>query len=265
MITTNRPEQLGLRGGYEKRDFGKGPKTYSDTSFADKIAFVLGINSLAQKAIALDLMSGPGKLSADLQAKRPDVNFIALDWTHNQLLKASTPLKVQADAKHLPIVPNSVDAIFARYAIKDLTTQDQILAIQQAAEALKPGGVFVLAEMITPNPQTKNWLNMQHAQKQEFSGRNPEKEGICNIETFRGWRKILEQAGLTITLARRYLSIVETTDWLKGNQVTEQQLEELNHIILTAPEAAKRAFNIREENGSVKIDYPVTIIRAVKP
>lgn len=39
----------------------------------------------------------------------------------------------------------------------------------------------------------------------------------------------------------------------------------MDKIILGASGEIKKQFNIREENGEVKIDYPVVIIRAVKP
>lgn len=259
------PEKTGLAAGYERRDFTKGPMTYSDPRFVDKIASVLGIETLPQEAMVLDLMSGPGKLSGALETKRPDLNFIALDWTHNQLLKAPTPLKVEADAKVLPLKPSSVDAIVARYAIKDLRIQDQVIAIQQAVEILRPGGRFVLVDMIAPNPKVKDWLNRQHALKQELSGRNPLVEGVCNIEDPEGWKKLLRQAGLTITVVRRHTSFVKTTDWKDGKQIGEEQLKILNTNILQAPSEAQKAFYIREKSGLVRINYPLIIMGAVKP
>ncbi len=78
-------------------------------------------------------------------------------------------------------------------------------------------------------------------------------------------------AGFEPEVVEYYLSRVSTSDWLRGGQFGDPKSPEsaskkaiMDEIILGASSDIKKRFNIREENGEVKIDYPVVIIKAVK-
>lgn len=76
---------------------------------------------------------------------------------------------------------------------------------------------------------------------------------------------LLENAGFEASVDSMYTSRVTTTQWAgKAGQISDAQRMEMDRLILQAPGLAKLAFNIREEEGLVKVDYPVIIIRAVK-
>jgi hypothetical protein len=50
----------------------------------------------------------------------------------------------------------------------------------------------------------------------------------------------------------RTLSYVSPEDWVRSNQMTVEGLEDMNRFLLSAPRQAKKDFNIRQEEGSVK-------------
>lgn len=260
----------GLHQGYDKRDFTSGPPTYTDESFIQKVAEALGAADNQTPKKLLDLMSGPGKLAEGLKRKIPELQITLLDLSEKQLQATQVPSdKVVANAialpeRSLPFADSAFDYIVARYAIKDLTSKQQQEAMQEVRRITKKGGKFVIADMVAPTLQVRNWLIEQHSLKQQFSGRVIEAEGHCCINTEIGWMALLLLAGFEPSLSSRHASYVVTSDWLKGRQITEAQLSKLNEFILDAPQDAKREFNIRQEGDKVMLNYPVVIIRGRK-
>lgn len=255
----------GLRSGYDQRNFDSGPKTYTDQDFVKKIFTASGIGNQTGLLIA-DIMSGPGKLGKSIERTAPDNKFVYLDLSQEQLGRIApnnNDDRIRADARKIPFATGSLDVTLARYSIKDLTPEDQLKALNEINRILKNGGTLVIADMVATD-DTKEWLNAQHSLKQEFNGRDITKEGTCHIPTLKEWEEILVQAGFKIDSIDSHMSFVNTSDWLNGNQISPEQLNELNRIILTAPDNVRKAFNIRQEDSKVLIDYPVTIIGAKK-
>ena len=264
----------GIGAMYSRRAEGNtfGPPTYTSQELLQKICDATGLAEAIEPLTVLDSMSGPGLLSMGLQKLAPQHRYYNLDLVASQLVKIpNSEGKVAGNALRMPFKKGSFIVGVVRYAAKDVPQDQQPELFQQMFEITAPGGRWVLADMYAPllesaseSRQVYKWLNYQHAAKQERSGRNRQ-EGTCHIPTEKGWLELFRKTRFRAEVVDQHMSFVTTTDWLTSNQVTEQQLVELNHIILTAPQSAKRAFNIRQEGESVKIDYPVTIIRAIKP
>ncbi len=251
---------------YSRRSNEFGPKTYSDQAFTEKIASAIKLRSLPSNARVLDAMSGPGKLAEMLKTQVPNApaNFHFIDLSPSQLQKITEGDRVTGDVRHLPYRPESFDIVYARYAIKDLPAEDQLIAMKELVSSIKGGGAFVLIDMYVQNTVVLDWLNRQHSMKQEFSGRDIKRDGHCNIRTMQGWIEMLNSSGLSIEAVYMHLSQVTTTDWLKSNQVSEEQLQMLDEYILSAPPDVIKAFSIRSVDGMVMIDYPTCIIRGEK-
>lgn len=270
-MVTERPES-GIPDMYTGRDFAAGPATYTSPDFFRKIHQATGLDKLNHPARVLDAMSGPGLVGSSLQALSPAHRYYYLDLTLSQLAKIpESNGRVLADVRKMPFGTNTFDVVVIRYGAKDIREEEQVGLFKEVHRVLKRRGRLVLADMYVPfgeddvqNVQIYEWLNHQHAMKQEASGRDRSTEGTCHIPTEQGWLSLFRSAGFQADVVDHHMSLVTTTDWLISNQVDEEQLERLNHIILTAPPAAIKAFKIRKENGLVQLDYPVTIIRAEK-
>lgn len=265
----------GVEKMYKRRGEGDhfGPPTYTSQEFLQKIFVAAGLNTSTRPVRVLDSMSGPGLVGVGLRKLAPKHRYYYLDLVKDQLARvANAEERVVGDARKMPFRRGSFRVGVVRYAAKDITEEEQYGLFQEMYDVTARRGRWVLADMYAPtvgdailDGQIYEWLNWQHAMKQERSSRNRATEGTCHIPTEEGWLNLFRGVGFRATLVDHHISFVTTTDWLNSNQVTVGQLRELNQMILTAPTAAKIAFNIREEDGLVKIDYPVTIIRAVKP
>lgn len=280
--------KYGLTTSYNRRDFDIGPQTYRDEYFLQKILDATGIASLNEVKIG-DFMSGPGKVGLAFRERFPNHHHLFLDLSESQLKRipsAGGVARVRGDVRSVPIAEGTLDIIVARYSIKDLQKSEQLSVIYNIKRVLRPGGVFVVADMFSPTQSAKEWLNAQHSLKQELGGRNPELEGKCHIPTQDEWLKMLRELGFESNVFAYHVSSVETQSWVQGKQVGVEQLAILNHMILTAPPQVKKEFNIRSQTHehwltqgdltleevrgagntlTVEMDYPVIIIRAVNP
>ncbi|NCO12467.1 MAG: hypothetical protein COZ34_03215 [Candidatus Pacebacteria bacterium CG_4_10_14_3_um_filter_34_15] len=260
-----RKENFNLKEAYNKRTFDAAPTIYRDKSFVEIIYLATGLNETSEDPKVLDLMSGPGKLTGELVNKSP-ANYYCLDFAGSQLSKISpevSNLRILAEVQSLPIVYESFDVVVVRFGIKDLTADVQPEVIEGLFRILKPNGCLIVADMISPEG-TGEWLNAQHALKQELSGRNPQTEGKCNIPSESEWIELLEKAGFKTEVFGRSVSYVNTSAWKKSKQVTEEQLGKLNQKIVDAPDHIKEVFNIRQDSDGLKIDYPLVVLKAIK-
>lgn len=251
---------------YDKRDFDKGPATYTDKGFLDSIHCAAGLSVRSDIAFVIDLMTGTGKVASGMLERSPQHLYGVLDNNQGQLDKITQPVrKILADVMNLSsVVENgSVDVATVRYGLKDIPADQQPDVLTGINKMLKLGGVLVIADMVSPIG-TEEWNNRQHSLKQQFNGRDISREGECNIPTQDEWLRILKEAGFAPEVFDHYISRVTTSDWVRGKQITDEQRAQMDVLILRAPEEVKKAFNIRQEGADVKIDYPVVVIRTVK-
>lgn len=270
VIQERQPKNVtGLIQSYDRRDFESGPKTYSDERLFDLIDNATGLNNIKNQEFSVaDMMSGPGNVGLALHKRHPEHTYYFIDLANKQLQKISDEkvkgIKIQGDVRKLPIENNTFNVSVARYAIKDLIKEEQPAALAEIFRTIKPGGVFVLTDMVSPDDESKQWLNVQHAKKQELSGRR-ESEGVCHIPTEVEWLQVLSQVGFISVVEGRYTSHVSTNDWVKGKQITQDQAYILNEMIVNAPPHIQKIFHIQKDEEDVKIEYPVVVIKATKP
>jgi SAM-dependent methyltransferase len=277
------PESLSQ--AYDQRDFAQAPPVYRDQELIQKILDATGLPNFPGQARVGDFMSGPGKLGLALQQELPDHHYFFLDFAQNQLGRIPPDnLRVAADVRFpLPFASESLDVIVCRYGLKDLPATDQPQAVARIAKVLKPGGIFVIADMYAPAPEVKDWLNQQHRLKQELGGRNPDQEGVCHIPTREEWCCLLTDSGFKAAIFDYHTSHVNTQAWVDSHQVTPEQLAQLKHLILTAPSRVRACFEIESPSHphwlgkkdltleavaapdlQVEITYPTIIIQAIK-
>lgn len=249
---------------YGRRSFETGPATYTDEGFMDTIHTATGLADFRGTATVVDLMSGPGKIAAGLRKRAPQHRYFALDFSGAQLAKVPEGIEtLQADVRAMDIDPDFADVVVVRYGLKDIPQEQQPGVFAGISKILKPGGVLVIADMVSPDGM-KIRTNHQHSLKQELGGRDVVRDGRCNIPTEEGWRDLLENAGFQAERIVDYTSNVSTANWVSGNQITEEQRRAMDQLLAGEPRWFKFRFNVRGISP-VKIDYPVVVIKAVKP
>lgn len=250
---------------HQRRDDIEGPPTYRDPSFSELIAGAAELNPTGPALRVVDLMSRHGKVVTEMQAIAPQHDYTAVALTEGQLSKTPEGIHtVTADARNLAAANlDPFDRVIIRYGVKEFRADEQPDVLSGAYKILEDNGILVIADMVAPDG-TKDWLNEHHRQKQRFEGRDIERDGECHIPEAGEWVRMLQDGGFSLADRKMYTSRVTTTDWVKGKQITDEQREQMDKLLLEAPELVQRAFNIRLEDDLVKIDYPVVILKAVK-
>lgn len=261
----------GMPEIYATRNWDAGPKTYTDQTMYDMLHRATGLADFIGQAIVLDLMSGPGKVGAALRDRSPQHRFIAVEASEGSLAKVPDGIeRIKTDVRDLSAVPQA-DVVVVRYGLKDIPQDQQGAVLAGINEALKPGGVLVVADMVSPDGM-KARTNRHHSAKQELSGRDVATKGRCNIPTEDQWVSLLNNAGFRVTGIEDYVSQVRTADWVKGGQFGTDMEEanakraQMDQMLASEPRYFRQRFNVRGgEDGPAGIDFPVLVIRAEKP
>ena len=98
----------------------------------------------------LDLGSGTGYFTRQLQQRYPQAQGVALDIAEGMLQYARQQgMRAQAvlgDAEHLPLAANSLDLIYSSLALQWCADFSQVLA--EAQRVLRPGGRLVFSSLV---------------------------------------------------------------------------------------------------------------------
>lgn len=103
---------------------------------------------LDSDSVVLDLATGTGDFCRELEDRGHSV--IGADFSFGMLANARTraPL-AQADALHLPVATNSVDAVVCGFALRNFVALEPVFA--ELARATRPGGRVALLDASTPD------------------------------------------------------------------------------------------------------------------
>ena len=130
-----------------KRIFARLPMARSTSAYA----FALEHVEIPANARVLDIGAGQGYGAAFLSRSLPGAQVFSVDVSMEclkpQRLETGPrpPIFIQASATHLPLAADSLEAVFAVMTFHCLPEPQRV--VQEAARVLKPGGVFILADV----------------------------------------------------------------------------------------------------------------------
>ncbi len=130
-----------------KRFFARLPMARSTRAYE----FALAQVTLPAAPRVLEIGAGQGFGAAFLSRKLPGSHVYSVDITMECLkperlqVGSPPPFFIQATAPHLPLATASLDAVFLVMTFHCLPQPQRV--VQEAARALKPGGIFILADV----------------------------------------------------------------------------------------------------------------------
>jgi demethylmenaquinone methyltransferase/2-methoxy-6-polyprenyl-1,4-benzoquinol methylase len=113
----------------------------------------------AGAARVLDLCTGTALVPAVVAAARPDVCVVGLDLSPEMLRMGRAKLArarrtnaalVRGDAGRVPFGDASFDAVTVSYGLHELPTAVRERAVREALRVLRPGGIFLIADLARP-------------------------------------------------------------------------------------------------------------------
>jgi SAM-dependent methyltransferase len=168
------------------------------------------------------------------------------------VVTASNTAFAQTDASSLPFADATFDLVTCRLAAHHF--HDAASAFREVARVLRPAGRFVLVDNYAPeDPALDTFINELETLRDASHVRN---------HTVRGWRTLLEDAGLRAGVDSDVLTTKLTTDaWLERSQTPADRAEEVRHRLRAASAEARDAFQITETAFAV----PKVVMLATAP
>ncbi len=249
---------------YGNVDLPRGPAIYSSADLYNAM-FELGEFSGGLRSYRiLDAMCGAGLVGKEISKRLTEaeklhiIHYVDVAEKKLRELQSAGNHVVLASVDKIPYRRQSFDCVYSRFGVKNYPEPRQIEILNEFRYVLCSDGIFVLCDMESP-PEAYEFMQAERREKHKYTGLEGSEPHLPTREM---WFQMLERGGLKPRKVSITVSKVTTTDWVNSNQMSVDDLAKMNDFLLTAPEAARRVLNIRQEEGLVKIDYPVVVISA---
>ncbi len=204
---------------------------------------------LPKGAKALDIATGAGHTGVFLAEQGYDVTLsdIArpmLDRAAELAAERGFTVKTQQHAaEEFPNPDESFDLVTCRVAAHHFSAPEKFIA--ETARVLKPGGYFLVIDgtVADDQPEAEAWA---HA-VEKF--RDPSHNRFLVPAT---WRKLCTQNGLTVQDLKLIPFKQPDLNWyFETAATTPENREKVLELIRTAPESARKLFNVGTEDGKI--------------
>ena len=160
----------------------------------------------------------------------------------------------QSVAEALPIASESVDLVTSRVAAHHFT--DLAKALDEVRRVLKEGGALVMADSIAPEDDgMARWMNDVELRR-DFS--HVKNWKASELEA------MLAARGMSIQRREHARIQLQFNSWVERTATPAEQAASLRWDFQAAPEAVKKAFQIRVGDGDISFSWPCLVLRAAK-
>lgn len=248
-----------------KRQFGANAEKYAASqthAHGSDLQVVFSFLNPQPQMRVLDVATGAGHTAAMIAPAVQEV--VASDLSAEMIaetnkLFASKGLNnakaVVEDVEALSFPDASFDAVTCRIAAHHFLAIEK--AISEIARVLKPGGVFVLEDSVSPqSKRLDRFINSLEKLRDPTHVR---------AYTKREWRRMLIHAGFRVGHSEIYRKTHNIDDWMSNSGCSDELKTSVRAMFVDAPLAARDHYAIAIENGK-----PVTytddklIIKATK-
>ncbi|MEX1019450.1 MAG: methyltransferase domain-containing protein [Litorilinea sp.] len=160
-----------------------------------------------------------------------------------------------AAAQALPFHDERFGAVFCRLLLNHTQKPEQV--IHEAVRVLRPGGVFILADMLSVDNAVKRATQNAIEEK-----RNPAHVAARNAEQY---AKMLEDAGLVIEAQESVSFERELEEWLSAFDVDRADRAIVREMIEAGIETDAAGMNARRQGDTVVFVQRMYYLRALKP
>lgn len=197
---------------------------------------------------ALDIATGGGHTALALA---PHVGtMVASDLTPKMLEAAREFIRGKgidnasfeiAEAEKLPFDDASFDIVSCRIAPHHF---DDVRAFcREVARVLRPGGRFVLIDSVAPeDDELDRFIN-----EVEWRRDTTHVRGYRTSE----WEAFISDAGLTVDAIEPFQRRFEFDSWTARSRMSDDQRQELEEMMLNAPDRVREYFNVDVRDGRV--------------
>ena len=162
---------------------------------------------------------------------------------------------VVADAERLPFAAGSFDAVACRIAAHHFPEPSAFVA--EVVRVLRPGGTFAFEDNVAPaDHELAAFLNRVEGLRDETH--------VESHPTSR-WVEWLTAAGLSVEESHHLKKPLPFDPWVDAQVADAERREEVQRLLLDAPEATREAFDVEVEDGEVQsFSNLKVLVRAVR-
>jgi ubiquinone/menaquinone biosynthesis C-methylase UbiE len=246
-----------------KEQFSKTAQAYVTSNVhakGDELKLLLELSGNVTGKQVLDIATGGGHTA--LAFSKAGANVTATDLTAVMLETAQTFIKSQgidsvtfqeANAEDLPFEDASFDIVTCRIAAHHFAAPEKFVV--EVARVLKLDGMFLIVDNISSVDDELAKI-MNYIEKT----RDPSHVWAYSIPTWLDW---LTKARLELHHLTRFKRGKNYPYWTSYAQTPESVKEELEHYILSLPEAQKKYFEVTTKEGRLEtISHEVMVLMA---
>ncbi len=139
-----------------------------------------------------------------------------------------------ASANNLPFADNDFDIVTCRYVAHHFP--DLGPALGEIFRVLKPGGVFLLVDIISPEDSAlADWINQIEILRDPSHSRD---------WMLSEWQGAGARVGMPLTVISRWDLPIDFVDWTARQQTPQEAIVEIENLLDSASPAAQSAFSI---------------------
>jgi len=206
----------------------------------------------------LDFGTGTGKVLMHYKERYSECGYFGIDANQAMLDKIDSSLgfnlfTCNVEEPITEIDANSIDLITARMVFHHIERIDK--AVANCHNLLKPGGTLAICEGNPPDKYSEKWYTEMFKYKEK---RNTFLvDDLVNILVYGGFENIETRIIM--------LKNMSLNNWVDNSGLPQKNLDIIKSMHREAPDYVKKAYNMREENGDIFMDWKFTVVKGQTP
>ena len=220
-------------------NYGKKNNWVSDINILNRIKELIPNNA----KIILDEGAGTGAVSCFLEAEIKDCNITAIDTCQEMLesIKNSNINKVVASVDSLPFDDGTFDLIVSRqcfHYVKDLH-----VVCEEIKRVLKPGGVFILAQIVPYDLITQPYWEVLMRIRQELR---------IYAWAEEQWLDFFKSEGFLLLGKSNYMHESSVETWKNSYSIDDKEkIKAFTEILMQCDDSFKKKYNVKISDGNI--------------